>query len=68
LPVGLARDEFLDAGHRKRRLDAVDGPLGESDITRLPSLHDLRERSHGFLERRAIVVAMALIQIHVGDL
>ena len=64
--LGLARYELLDPRQRERRLDAIDRPFGKADVSRLAGAHRARERLEGLLERRVVVIAMALIQIDIG--
>jgi 4-aminobutyrate aminotransferase-like enzyme len=63
----LRGDEALDARQRQRGLDLGRGPLAEPDVARLPLPDDLRERLHRLLERRALVVAMGLVEVDVVD-
>jgi hypothetical protein len=43
----------------------IGGPLAESEVARLALPHDLRERLHRLLERRLLVVAVALVEVDV---
>ena len=64
----LAGDELRHAGHVERRLDPVRRPLAEADVARLAGLDDLGQRLHRLLERRVVVVAVALVEVDVVGL
>ena len=63
--LGLAGDERSTPGQGQRLGDPLRRPLAEADVAGLPFPHDLGERLHRLLERRVVVVAMALVEVDV---
>ena len=57
--------ERLQTDHVDRRPDLVRGPFGKTDIARLAAVDRACQRLHRFLERRLLVVAVALVEIDV---
>ena len=57
----LARDEPLDVQEVERGLDLLGAPLAEAQVARLAGPDDVGERLHRLVERRVLVVAMALV-------
>ena len=55
------------AGDRERAFDLLRRPFAEADVARLALAHHVAQRLHGLLDRRAAVVAMALIEIDMVD-
>ena len=65
--LGLAADEARHARDLERPRDRLHRPLAEADEARLARLDDLGQRAHRLLERDGVVVAVALVEVHVVD-
>src|SRR4051812_37254547 len=62
----LARDELLRRRREvERRPDLLRLPFGEAEVARLALPHHLGEGVHRLLERRLLVVAVALVEVDV---
>ena len=67
--LGLAGDGLLPpvlVGQRDGRVDLLRRPLREPPAARLAGADGLREGGHGLVQRGALVVAMALVEVDVA--
>src|SRR5258708_26658018 len=64
--LGLTGNKFLGPGDGERRFDAIDRPLGETDVSHFAGPYRLAQGQHRLFERRFGIVTMALVEIDMA--